>query len=62
MPIEIIAEIGSNHNSDLKIVQKMIQGAADAGAQVAKFQTFKAETMYSKETPVASYLKGTRIG
>lgn len=50
-PTYIIAEIGSNHNQDIKIAKKMIDEAASAGVDAAKFQTFKAETLYSKKTP-----------
>lgn len=47
----IIAEIGSNHNRDKKIAKKMIDKAAAAGVDAVKFQTFKAEKLYSKKTP-----------
>ncbi|MDO8788870.1 MAG: N-acetylneuraminate synthase family protein [Sulfuritalea sp.] len=57
--VEIIAEIGSNHNRDLGLISKMVTAAANAGAHAAKFQTFRAETLYSKNTPVAAYLKDT---
>ncbi len=57
MAIEIIAEIGSNHNRDLGLVKQLVRGSAQAGAQVAKFQTFKARNLYSGNTPVAAYLK-----
>ena len=50
-PTYIIAEIGSNHNKDKKIAKKMIDKAAEAGVDAVKFQTFKAETLYSKKTP-----------
>ena len=50
-PTYIIAEIGSNHNKDLKIAKKMIAKAAEAGVDAVKFQTFKAEKLYSKNTP-----------
>ncbi len=39
----IIAEIGSNHNSDLSMVKKMIDYAAKYGADAVKIQSFKAE-------------------
>lgn len=50
-PTYIIAEIGSNHNLDINIAKKLINKAAEAGADAVKFQTFKAETLYSKKTP-----------
>jgi len=50
-PTYIIAEIGSNHNKDKKIAKKMIDEASKAGADSVKFQTFKAEKLYSKKAP-----------
>lgn len=50
-PTYIIAEIGSNHNRDKNIAKKMIDEAALAGVDAVKFQTFKAEKLYSKKTP-----------
>jgi N-acetylneuraminate synthase len=37
-PAFIIAEIGINHNGDLDIAKKMIDGAVHAGADAVKFQ------------------------
>jgi len=54
----IIAEAGSNHNGNLEQAIKMIDAAAEAGADAVKFQIFKAENLYSKYTPEFSYLKG----
>lgn len=56
-PTYIIAEIGSNHDRDIKIAKKMIDKAADARADAVKFQTFKAEKLYSKKTPKISTYK-----
>ena len=50
-PTYIIAEVGSNHNRDIKIAKKLIDKAAEAGVDAVKFQTFKAEKLYSKITP-----------
>lgn len=50
-PTYIIAEIGSNHNGNFNLAIKLIDKAAEAGADAVKFQTFKAETLYSKNTP-----------
>jgi len=38
--IEIIAEIGINHNGNLKIAEELIVQASAAGADVAKFQLY----------------------
>ena len=45
----IIAEIGINHNGDVKLAKKMIDAAAEAGADVVKFQTFSPERLYVEE-------------
>jgi sialic acid synthase SpsE len=58
-PCFVIAEIGSNHNQDLSLAYKLIDAAADAGADAVKFQTFKASEHYSKKAPGFSYLDNT---
>ena len=37
-PAYVIAEVGINHNGDLNIAKKIIDGAAHAGADAVKFQ------------------------
>jgi N-acetylneuraminate synthase len=37
-PVYVIAEIGLNHNGDMDICKKLIDVAAEAGAQAVKFQ------------------------
>ena len=56
-PIIIIAEAGVNHNSDIKTAKKMIDIAADAGADLVKFQTFTAETLVTEIADKADYQK-----
>ena len=55
-PCFVIAEAGANHNRDLGLAKELIAVAADAGADAVKFQTYSAETLYSKKTPSFSYL------
>ncbi len=50
-PTYIVAEIGANHNRDLKIAKTLIDKAAEAGVDAVKFQTYKAENLYSKHAP-----------
>jgi sialic acid synthase SpsE len=48
--MEIIAEIGQNHNGDMALACKMIAAAKEAGADIAKFQLFRAaETFPPRE-------------
>lgn len=55
MKVLIIAEAGVNHNGDLSLAEKLIDVAAEAGADIVKFQTFKAEKLASKKAPQADY-------
>jgi len=57
-PCFVIAEAGANHNRDLSMARELIDVAVDAGADAVKFQTYSAETLYSKKTPRFSYLEG----
>lgn len=57
-PCFIVAEAGANHNRDLAMAKELIAVAAEAGADAVKFQTYSAETLYSKKTPGFSYLEG----
>lgn len=47
----IIAEIGVNHNGSLSKAKKLIDLAAKAGANAAKFQTYKAKNLAIKNSP-----------
>ncbi|MDD4975393.1 MAG: N-acetylneuraminate synthase [Bacteriovorax sp.] len=53
----IIAEAGVNHNGSLDLAKKLVDVAADAGADAVKFQTFKAEMVVSKFAAKADYQK-----
>jgi N-acetylneuraminate synthase/N,N'-diacetyllegionaminate synthase len=60
-PAFIIAEAGANHNRDFDMAKKLIDVAADSKADAVKFQTYSAETLYSKKTPEFSYMKGQNV-
>ena len=51
----IIAEAGVNHNGDLETAKKLIEKAANSGADYIKFQTFKAEKLVTREAKKAFY-------
>lgn len=61
-PCFIIAEPGSNHNGNLDMALRLIDAAADAGADAVKFQTFRAEEHYARNTPQFSYLREIAAG
>jgi len=49
MSVFIIAEVGINHNGDLKIAKKLIDTAVIAGCDAVKFQKRTIEEVYSPE-------------
>ncbi len=51
----IIAEAGVNHNGDMDTARRLIDVAANAGADYVKFQTFKSEKVISKTAKMADY-------
>ncbi|RHX78359.1 N-acetylneuraminate synthase [Leptospira yasudae] len=55
----IIAEAGVNHNGDIKLALKLIDIAAEAGADIVKFQTFEAEKLATKFAQKADYQNKT---
>ncbi len=55
-PVYIIAEAGSNHDRDLDQARRLIDVAAEAGADAVKFQTFRAEEIVADTPTRAKYL------
>jgi len=53
--IFIIAEAGVNHNGKVRFAKNLIKEAAKSGADAVKFQTFKAETLVTKNAKKAKY-------
>lgn len=51
----IIAEAGVNHNGDLGLAKQLIDAAADAGADLVKFQTFNANRQVTLTAKKADY-------
>lgn len=59
MTVCIIAEAGVNHNGDLELAKRLIDVAAEAGADFVKFQTFTAERLVTRDAAKAEYQKRT---
>ena len=49
MPPYFIAEVGSNHNGDMKLCRQLIDAAADAGAHAVKFQSWTDTSLIAEE-------------
>jgi N,N'-diacetyllegionaminate synthase len=53
----IIAEAGVNHNGNIDLAMQLIDAAAEAGADVVKFQTFSADRQVTRVAEKAEYQK-----
>jgi len=53
--ITVIAEAGVNHNGDINQAEAMIAAAAQAGADVVKFQAFSSAELVAQGTATAGY-------
>lgn len=45
----IIAEVGANHNGDMKLAKELIIQAKDAGAHCVKFQSWSKDSVFAKK-------------
>ena len=50
--MEIIAEIGQNHNGSIILAKELIHAAKENGADVAKFQIYNAKKLFTKKNNI----------
>jgi sialic acid synthase SpsE len=55
-PCYVIAEAGSNHDGRLDQARRLIDVAAEAGADAVKFQLFRAHKLYARKAGRSDYL------
>ena len=53
--VYVIAEAGVNHNGCIHRAKRMVEVAAESGANAIKFQTFTAEKLLTPNAPKADY-------
>jgi len=59
--IQIIAEVGVNHDGKIIKAKKLIDVAKKSNADFVKFQLFKANTLATKNTKLVNYQKKTNF-
>lgn len=47
----VVAEIGNNHEGDVKVARELVRAAAASGADAVKFQTFRTEHFVAPTDP-----------
>ena len=47
----VIAEVGVNHEGSMALAKRLVDEAKEGGADAVKFQSYKAETLASKDSP-----------
>ncbi|MFH1475560.1 MAG: N-acetylneuraminate synthase family protein [Chloroflexota bacterium] len=58
----LVAEGGVNHNGDPTLAHRLIDAAADAGAEAVKFQTFDPLLLAAVDAPMADYQRAAGEG
>lgn len=61
-PVFVIAEAGVNHNGKLALAKRLVDVAANAGADAVKFQAFSAGSLVTKTAPRARYQRRNAPG
>lgn len=60
-PTFFIAEVGLNHNGDIKLAKKLIDAVKSSGASAVKFQTFQTEKFVRKSNKYFDLFKQAQL-
>lgn len=60
-PVYVIAEVGSNHDKNFDQARRMIDAAAEAGADAVKFQLFSAQALYPQGGELFEIIKSLEL-
>ena len=58
----VIAEVGVNHNGDMERAKELVDVAVRAGADAAKFQSFRVEALVRRDSERMAYQVSERTG
>lgn len=58
-PVYFVAEISANHRQDFNYAMRLVQAAAEAGADAVKFQTYRPDTITIKSDRPEFQVDGT---
>jgi N-acetylneuraminate synthase len=61
LPTFVVAEIGNNHDGSIRQAERLIEAAAEAGADAVKFQTHIAEAEMLPSTPTPPHFDEPRF-
>lgn len=53
--LELIAEIGVNHNGDINLAKRLVEEAKNAGFDTVKVQMYETDELVSRDAPLAAY-------
>jgi len=56
--VGVIAELGVNHDGEAAVAERLVEAAADAGADAVKVQLFDPDRLLSNQARLASYQQG----
>lgn len=60
-PTYVIAELGLNHGGDVETGKRLVEAAAEAGADAIKLQTYRTEERVPADSPIFDILKGAEL-